>query len=108
VDRNYTDRTADVMLALHARRSAESVRRFREDHPETPVVLALTGTDVYRDIHENDTARETLSYADRFIVLQPEARKELPERYRKRVHVVYQSISDVPEPVEPKADSFEV
>ncbi len=108
VDRNYADQTADAMLALHARRSAESVRRFREDHPESPVVLALTGTDVYRDIHENDAARETLSYADRFIVLQPEARKELPERYRQQVHVVYQSISDVPDPVDPKANCFEV
>src|SRR2546421_12934940 len=42
---------ADVLIALHARRSAQSVRRTHERHPETHIVVALTGTDLYRDIH---------------------------------------------------------
>ena len=38
---------ADVLLALHARRSAPSVAAWANAHPGRPLVLALTGTDLY-------------------------------------------------------------
>jgi putative glycosyltransferase (TIGR04348 family) len=79
---------ADLMLALHARRSYGSIRVFPKNKP---LVLALTGTDVYRDIHESTEARQSLERADRLIVLQSEAAKELPPRARKKVRVVVQS-----------------
>lgn len=79
---------ADVMLALHARRSHQSIRAFPRDKP---LVLALTGTDVYRDIHESAQARESLARADRLIVLQPKAADELARPLREKVHVVVQS-----------------
>jgi putative glycosyltransferase (TIGR04348 family) len=81
---------ADAMLALHARRSHASIKGFPR---EKPLVLALTGTDVYRDIHESAEARESLELADRLIVLQPKAAEELPARLRRKVGVVVQSSS---------------
>jgi putative glycosyltransferase (TIGR04348 family) len=81
---------ADAMLALHARRSHASIKGFPR---ERPLVLALTGTDVYRDIHESAEARESLELADRLIVLQPKAAEELPARLRRKVGVVVQSSS---------------
>ena len=42
---------ADLLLALHARRSHQSIADFWRRHPSKPIVVALTGTDVYRDIH---------------------------------------------------------
>ena len=83
----------DLLLALHARRSHASIKSFREAHPEKPIVLALTGTDVYRDIHTDKDAQESLELATRFIVLQPKAIEELPKRLRPKAHVVYQSCS---------------
>lgn len=80
----------DAMLALHARRSHASIKRFPRDKP---LVLALTGTDVYRDIHESADARESLELADRLVVLQPKAAEELPARLRGKVRVVVQSSS---------------
>ena len=79
---------ADVMLALHARRSYPSLKAFPR---EKPLVVALTGTDVYRDIHESAEARESLELADRLIVLQPKAAEELPGRFRSKLGVVVQS-----------------
>ena len=79
---------ADAMLALHARRSHASIKAF-----PGRLVVALTGTDVYHDIHESEEARESLELADRLIVLQPEAAKELPARLRLKVQVVVQSSS---------------
>ena len=77
---------ADLMLALHARRSYESIRTF----PKT-LVVALTGTDIYRDIRTSKEARESLALADRLIVLQPKAIEALPPRFRRKARVVVQS-----------------
>jgi len=79
---------ADVMLALHARRSHASIEAF-----PGRLVVALTGTDVYRDIKTSKEAQESLELADRLIVLQPKAADELPLRLRKKVRVVVQSSS---------------
>jgi putative glycosyltransferase (TIGR04348 family) len=79
---------ADLMLALHARRSYPSISAFRR---EKPLVVALTGTDVYRDIRKSAEARESLELADRLIVLQPKAAEELRAPLRKKVRVVVQS-----------------
>jgi putative glycosyltransferase (TIGR04348 family) len=80
--------STDAMLALHARRSHASISGFPRDRL---LVVALTGTDVYRDIHESAEARESLELAQRLIVLQPSAATELPARLRHKVRVVVQS-----------------
>src|SRR5690348_7692591 len=41
----------ELLIALHARRSAASLAAFSEAHPGRPSLLVLTGTDLYRDIH---------------------------------------------------------
>jgi putative glycosyltransferase (TIGR04348 family) len=82
------DSRIDAMLALHARRSYPSIKTFSSDKL---LVVALTGTDVYRDIHESAEARESLELAHRLIVLQPRAARELPPRLRRKVSVVVQS-----------------
>lgn len=82
------DPRVDAMLALHARRSYPSIKTFSSDKR---LVVALTGTDVYRDIRDSEEARESLELADRLIVLQPAALRELPSRLRKKAFVVVQS-----------------
>lgn len=83
----------ELLLALHARRSHASIRAFALAHPSRPLVLALTGTDIYRDIHVSPEARESLALATRYITLQREAALELPRRQRARARVVMQSSS---------------
>lgn len=85
------DEKTDLLLALHARRSHASIKAFAETHPKRPIVLALTGTDVYRDIKTSKEAKESLELATRFILLQPKAIEELPKRLRPKASVVYQS-----------------
>jgi putative glycosyltransferase (TIGR04348 family) len=82
---------ADVLLALHARKSAEAVRSSRELRPGTKVVVALTGTDLYRDVRTDASARRSLELADRLVVLHDGAAAELAPRLRRKVHVVPQS-----------------
>ncbi len=85
----HTD--ADVLLALHARRSAASVAAWAETHPGRPLVLALTGTDLYRDIANDASARQSLALAHRLIVLQEQGPLALPAALRDKCRVVFQS-----------------
>src|SRR6185295_5027866 len=67
------DGGADVLIALHARRAAASVARWRERRPDAPVVVVLTGTDLYRDLPADADARHSLECASRIVVLQEAA-----------------------------------
>ncbi len=91
VSTEWSGGEADLLLALHARRSYDSIRRFAASYPQRRLLVALTGTDVYRDIHESAEAQQSLELAHRLIVLQPKAAEELPERLRSKVSVVVQS-----------------
>jgi putative glycosyltransferase (TIGR04348 family) len=82
---------ADLMLALHARKSHASIRRFHEAFPGRPLLLALTGTDLYRDIRSDPDAQWSMRVADRMIVLQDMGLKELSPALRRKTRVIYQS-----------------
>jgi putative glycosyltransferase (TIGR04348 family) len=86
------------LIALHARRSYPSVNRFRRQHRDSPIIVALTGTDVYRDIHTNPRAQQSLQLADRIVVLQPRAWRELDSSARRKTRVIYQSVEGIPGP----------
>ncbi len=108
VDVEYRDRPCDVLVALHARRSFLSIERFRRLHSDRPLVLALTGTDLYGDLRTDPQARQSLELASRLVVLQPMGIEELPEHIRDKTSVIYQSAVRAPEPRPPKAEVFEV
>jgi putative glycosyltransferase (TIGR04348 family) len=103
-----TSRLYDAMIALHARKSAEAVRASRQLHPHRPVVVALTGTDLYRDIHQDLAAKRSLQLADWLIVLHSGAARELPPALRRKVRLVPQSASEVRRKPVPAAHRFEV
>ena len=85
------DRADDGLLALHARRSAASVAAWASKRPGWPLALALTGTDLYRDIQSDASAQRSLASAQRLIVLQDQGPLALPAPLRERCRVVLQS-----------------
>jgi putative glycosyltransferase (TIGR04348 family) len=95
VEPAYAGGPCDLLVALHARRSARSVARSRRVAPDRPVVLALTGTDLYADLRRSRSARRALAAADVLLVLQPLARRAVPAAHRDRVVVVLQSVRPV-------------
>lgn len=82
---------ADLMIALHARRSAASLARFVETAPDAPTILVLTGTDVYRDIAIDADARRSIDLATRLVLLEPEGIERLPAASRAKTEVILQS-----------------
>lgn len=91
VQTSWDDAAADVMIALHARRSHDSLMRFKQKYPGRPLILALTGTDLYRDIRVNRSAQRSMEVADRLIVLQEKGLRELSGGLRRKTRVIYQS-----------------
>ena len=82
---------AAIMLALHARRSAASITAWRAAHPLRPLVVVLTGTDLYRDIAEDAAAQRSLALADRLLVLNDLGLERLPPALRAKGSVCLQS-----------------
>ncbi|THC40326.1 selenoneine biosynthesis selenosugar synthase SenB [Massilia sp. Mn16-1_5] len=85
------DPAPDLLIALHARRSAQALAGFKAAHPERPALLVLTGTDLYRDIDSVPEARASLELADALVVLQDAGLARLPARVRPKARVIYQS-----------------
>src|SRR5947207_7479769 len=90
----YDGKPYDLLVALHARKSHSSIINFRQKHPVAGIIVALTGTDLYRDIPANHIAQGSLDIATRIVVLQPKAVKELRPSWRKKTRVIYQSVED--------------
>jgi len=89
-------RTAEVLVALHARRSHAAVERWRAE-ARGPLIVTLTGTDLYRDVPRRDAdTLASLDSADRLIVLQDDALRVLAPRHRAKADVVYQSARSLP------------
>lgn len=92
VSTGYAGESADLMVALHAWRSADAIARFAADYPTRPLVVVLTGTDAYRFIHSHrETTLASLDAADHIIGLHALVGNVLPERLRGRLHVIVQS-----------------
>jgi len=85
------DTSTDLLLALHARRSADSIAAWARLRPGQGLAVALTGTDLYRDITSNADAQRSLLLAQRLIVLQDQGPQALPEVLREKCRVVFQS-----------------
>lgn len=89
---DWNGQPCDLLLALHAWRSSAAVLRFRQAHPAKPIVAALTGTDLYRDIHRYRRAQAALEAADHLVALQPLARRQLGRGLRGKLRVIHQSV----------------
>ncbi len=88
----------DLMIALHARRSADALAVFTQHFPRSPSVLVLTGTDLYRDIAIWPEARTSLDHAKHLVLLQSAGLELLPPSVRAKASVIYQSAPTVHPP----------
>jgi len=108
VAQEYDGRAYDAMVALHARRSFAAIWRFHTLYPARPLLVALTGTDLYGDIHTSAEAQQALEVASRLLLLQPRGIAELPPHLHGKARVVYQSVQRLPT-LPPKAQkTFDV
>ena len=105
----YDGGSADLMIALHAWRSADSIRRFHDLHPGRPLIVALSGTDIYHYIDRDPVPTlHSLECADRLVALQELVRRRLPARFRRKMCVIHQSAPALPRRAAREPRSFDV
>jgi len=99
---DYDGKPADLMVAVHAWRSAAAIEKFKSTYPARPVVLQLSGTDIYHyiDVDPVPTLR-AMGLADRLVALNDLARRVVPKRLRARLSVIHQSAQPLPRPRRP-------
>ncbi len=99
----------DLMIALHAWRSAKSIAAFKKQYPKLPLVLAMTGTDLYRFINTHpEPTLASIQYADRLVTLHRLATKVLPKNVHHKVHVIHQSAIVLPAKPKRSKKTFDI
>lgn len=83
----------DLVIGLHARKSAPAVRWAAA--AGIPVVVGLTGTDLYDDLPRSPEARRALELAWRIVTLQPLATQAIPPELRAKARPIVQSARPV-------------
>ena len=109
IDVDYGGEAADLMIAIHAWRSADSIVRYRERFAYGPLVVGLGGTDVntFLKLHPETTLR-SMQMADALICLHDLIGEALPAPLRKKLHVVRQSALPLPGPRRPAKRNFDI
>lgn len=105
---SYQGASCDVLIALHARHSFPSIETFYQLHPEKPLIVLLTGTDLYADIQTNSRAARSLEMADALVLLQPLGSEELHPSHQQKARVIYQSAAAVRNPPPKRKRTFDV
>jgi len=92
----YKGQSADVFIALHAWRSAQAIEQFKVAYPNTPIIVAITGTDAYRFIHSHpQETLKSIETADYLVGLHDLIANVLPTQQRHKMHVIKQSAKPV-------------
>ena len=91
VQTRWDGKPAHALIALHARRSADSVAEFHAGAPGRLIAVVLTGTDLYRDLPQSREAARSLDLAARIVTLQDDALRLLTDAWRAKADVIFQS-----------------
>lgn len=81
----------DVLVAVHAAKSAASVLACAAQQPGARIVVLLAGTDVYPTFAPDAATLAALERADVLVALQPLAAAVLPAALRSKVRTIVQS-----------------
>jgi putative glycosyltransferase (TIGR04348 family) len=106
---DYDGQAADLMLALHAWRSAKSIRAYREQFPGRPLIVALTGTDIYHFLASDpEETTRSMEMADTLVCLHGLVNQAIPRRFGGKLEVIYQSALPLPRPRRPSRRHFDI
>jgi len=99
---DYDGWPADLMVAVHAWRSAAAIGRFKAKYPKLPVILQLSGTDIYYYLDSDPLPTlRSMELADRLVALNDLAWRVVPQPLRVRLRVIHQSAAALPQPRRP-------
>jgi putative glycosyltransferase (TIGR04348 family) len=95
ISNHWSGKNTDALIVLHAYRSHASIIQFRKLYPHHPIILIMTGTDLYRDMPSHPEVLKSMEMSDAIIVLQSAAMTMIPKHLQAKTHVIYQSTKSV-------------
>ena len=99
----------DLLVAIHAWRSAASIAAFRGRHPSRPLIVLMSGTDIYRYRHSHpEETAASMAAADRLVGLHDLVADDLPPRFRAKLRIINQSALPLRAPRSPSRRTFDV
>ncbi len=105
----WDETAADMMVALHAWRSAESIDRFRTQYPNRRLIVTLTGTDIYRFQESHpEVTHKSMEQADLLTCLHDLVYEAIPSAFGDKLHVIHQSALPLSRPRNPSKRNFDV
>ena len=108
IQQHYQGEQADVLIALHAWRSAPSIKAFAHQQPHKPLLVALTGTDINHYLAaEPEITLHSLQLADHLITLHDALAQQLPQSLGSKCVTIFQSSRIIQRP-RPAARHFKV
>jgi len=109
ISMDYHNEPADLMIALHAWRSAGAVQQFCTLYPGRPLVVALGGTDVNSFLKTDPKPTlASMKAADALVCLHDLIGCALPAPLRKKLHVIKQSAQPLAAPRRPSKRHFDI
>ena len=105
----YQGQSADMMVAIHAWRSADAIYDFKKKFSNRPIVLCLGGTDINQFIHTHpETTLSSMELADALVGLHERIGDIIPRRFKSKLHVILQSARPLRRSRDPSTRYFEV
>src|SRR5205807_2246076 len=85
------------------------IHRFKTRHPACPLIVQLSGTDIYQYLTEDPAPTLcSMQLADRLVALNRLAWRVVPRRFRKKLCVILQSASRPPRPRRPSRRHIDI
>jgi putative glycosyltransferase (TIGR04348 family) len=88
----FDGKERDLLIALHAVKSGDAIQAFRASLLGRPIAVMITGTDLYISAPAGAPILGALELSNAIIVLQERTVADLPEHFRSKARVIYQSV----------------
>ena len=109
IDGEWNGQQVDLLIAIHAWRSADAIERFKAAHPERPLIVTLAGTDVYEfQTRDPQRVHRSMALADRLVGLHDRVSADIPARFASKIAIVLQSVEPHAAPRSVARDRFDI
>ena len=109
VNTEYDGYACDIMIALHARHSAEAINLYKAKYPKGPLIVVLGGTDVNTFLKTDATITlSAMEKADALVCLHDQIGEALPQQLTKKLHTIIQSAVPLKQQRNPSKRNFDI
>ena len=100
---------ADLLVAIHAYRSAQAIEDWSRSSPGRPLVVLLAGTDIYRFQHSHaDITLASMLAAHRLVGLHDDVGADIPAKFTAKLRIIHQSAAPLPRPRQAARRHFDI